>query len=66
MSEARQYVERRTAKDPEAFVRDLQAAGQAFGWGGKRFEVELVSIDGETPGGRKRFTIRITQTDQPV
>lgn len=59
-------TERRTAKDPEAFVRDLHEAGQTLGWAGKRFEVALVSIDGETASGRKRFTIRITHTDEDV
>lgn len=56
------WTEQRTAKDPEAFVRDLHAAGQTLGWGGEPFAVELVSTeDGQTKSGRRRFTIRITK-----
>jgi len=48
-------TQKRTAKDPQKFVDELNGTV----WGGKTLKVTLVSIDGETKRGRKRFTIRI-------
>ena len=48
-------TQKRTANDPQKFVDELNGTV----WGGKRLKVTLVSVDGETASGRKRFTIRI-------
>jgi hypothetical protein len=50
-------TERRTAKDPVAFVATLQAADDLYGWAGKHHTVVLVSVDGRTPTGRLIFTV---------
>ena len=54
-TEVMDITEKRTAKDPKKFVDELNG----IVWGGKTLKVTLVSIDGETASGRKRFTIRI-------
>lgn len=50
-------TQKRTATDPAAFVEELNGTA----WGDKTLRVRLVSIDGETKTGRKRFTIEITE-----
>jgi hypothetical protein len=54
-------IETRTAKDPEAFVA---AFGDSFQWAGQTYRVELVSVDGVTKSGRKKFTIRYTKVEK--
>lgn len=52
--------ETRTAKDPEAYVRDLDAAGRSLGWGRRYFGASLIEVlPGETKSGRKRFVVEI-------
>ena len=57
-------IEKRNAKDPAAWLAKINEAGHTLGWGGFRYSVALVSIDGVTKTGRVRFTVEITQTDE--
>jgi hypothetical protein len=52
--EKKPWVEKRTALDPAAYVQKFNEFQRGY------FEAEVVSIDGVTPSGRKKYTIRIT------
>lgn len=54
------FTQTQTAKDPADHVARMNASYAADPRG---FTFELVSIDGETKTGRKRYTVRITIAD---
>lgn len=51
----RVWTERRTAKDPVAYVARLNAT-----YANTPISARLVSVDGTTPSGQKRYVIEIT------
>lgn len=53
MTDTVTYDEKRTAKDPEAYVAKLKTNPMVV-------EATIVSIDGETKSGQKRYTLRLT------
>lgn len=56
-----QWTETRAAKDPQKWVDEANEASRTYNRGRRTYEV--VSIDGETPTGRKRFTYRVTDSE---
>jgi hypothetical protein len=52
-------TQQRTAKDPHAYVAKFNETNNAHG-----MQAEVVSIDGETKSGQKRYTLR--HHDRPM
>jgi hypothetical protein len=57
MTEPIERTEKRTANEPEAYVAMLNANPC---WAYRDHTYRVISIDGETKGGRKRYTLGIT------
>jgi hypothetical protein len=57
--EPRSITQARTAKDPEAYVARFNARPHSTGRG--YWRAEVVSIDGTTASGQKRYTMRLTE-----
>lgn len=56
-----EYEQERVAKDPEDYVRRLNAAFRKYR---ENAHAEVVSVNGETKTGMKRYTVRITRTEE--
>jgi hypothetical protein len=54
------WVDRRTAKDPDAYLRALS---DSFRDDPRGYHFEIVDYGGTTPSGRIRFALRITVDD---
>jgi len=50
------YTQPRTASDPHEYVRQMQAK---YDERGQDIRFRVVSIDGETKSGRKRYTLEV-------
>jgi hypothetical protein len=57
------YITHETAKDPEAWVAQANAAAAKHG---EARSFTLVSVEGSTPSGRKQFTVEIAKAELAV